>query len=43
MPLGYTLEELCSAAVDLVEANGVAPCYIRPIAFRGYGEVGVTR
>ncbi len=42
MPLGYTLDELCSAAVDLVEANGVAPCYIRPIAFRGYGEVGVN-
>src|SRR5260221_6036233 len=42
MPLGYTLEELCSAVVDLVEANGVAPCYVRPIAFRGYGEIGVN-
>jgi len=42
MPLGYTLEELCSAAVDVVEANGVAPCYIRPIALRGYGEIGVN-
>jgi len=42
MPLDYTLEELCSAAVDVVEANGVAPCYIRPIAFRGYGEIGVN-
>ena len=42
MPLGYSLEELCAAAVELVEANGVAPCYVRPIAFRGYGEVGVN-
>ena len=42
MPIAYSLEELCSAVVDLVEANGVAPCYIRPIAFRGYGEVGVN-
>ena len=42
MPLGYSQEEMCSAAVELVEANGVAPCYIRPIAFRGYGEVGVN-
>ena len=42
MPIGYTLEELCSGVVDLVEANGVAPCYIRPIAFRGYGEIGVN-
>jgi branched-chain amino acid aminotransferase len=42
MPINYTLEELCSGVVDLVEANGVAPCYIRPIAFRGYGEIGVN-
>ena len=42
MPLKYSLEELCSAVVDLVEANGIAPCYIRPIAFRGYGEIGVN-
>jgi len=42
MVLPYSLEELCSAVVDLVEANGVAPCYIRPIAFRGYGEIGVN-
>jgi branched-chain amino acid aminotransferase len=42
MPLPYTLEELCSAVVDVVEANGVVPCYIRPIAMRGYGEIGVN-
>jgi len=42
MPLPYTLEELCSAVVDVIEANGIAPCYIRPIAFRGYGEIGVN-
>jgi branched-chain amino acid aminotransferase len=42
MPIKYSLEELCSAVVDVVEANGVAPCYIRPIALRGYGEIGVN-
>ena len=42
MPVGYSLDELCEAVVELVEANGVAPCYIRPIAFRGYGEIGVN-
>lgn len=42
MELPYTLEQLNSAVVDLVEANGVAPCYIRPIAIRGYGEIGVS-
>jgi branched-chain amino acid aminotransferase len=42
MPVGYTLEELCAAVVDVVEANGVAPCYVRPIVMRGYGEIGVN-
>jgi branched-chain amino acid aminotransferase len=42
MALPYTLDELCAAVVDVIEANGVAPCYIRPIALRGYGEIGVN-
>jgi branched-chain amino acid aminotransferase len=36
------VEQLSDAVIDVVEANGVTPCYIRPIAFRGYGEVGVN-
>jgi branched-chain amino acid aminotransferase len=42
MPLPYTLEQLNEAVVELIEANGVTPCYIRPVAFRGYGEIGVN-
>jgi branched-chain amino acid aminotransferase len=42
MPLGFSVEELSQAVIDTVEANGVAPCYIRPVAFRGYGEAGVN-
>ncbi len=42
MLLPYSQDQLCSAVVDLVEANKVAPCYIRPVAFRGYGEIGVN-
>jgi branched-chain amino acid aminotransferase len=42
MPLPYSLDELCAAVVDIIEANAIAPCYIRPIALRGYGEVGVN-
>jgi branched-chain amino acid aminotransferase len=42
MPLSYTVDQLSQAVVDVIEANGVAPCYIRPIAFRGYGEIGVN-
>ena len=42
MDLLFTLEELCAGVVELIEANGVTPCYIRPIALRGYGEIGVS-
>lgn len=42
MPISYTLDQLSQAVVDVVESNGVAPCYIRPFAFRGYGEIGVN-
>ena len=38
----YSLEQLCDAACHLVAANGVWPCYIRPIVLRGYGEAGVN-
>jgi branched-chain amino acid aminotransferase len=37
----YSVEELISGMTDLVRANGVWPCYVRPIVFRGYGEAGV--
>ena len=42
MSLPYTQDQLVAAVIDVIEANGVAPCYIRPIAFRGYGEIGVN-
>ena len=42
MPLGYSVPDMQQAVIDLVEANGIAPCYIRPVAFRGYGEMGVN-
>jgi branched-chain amino acid aminotransferase len=42
MDVGFSAEELITAMTDLVRANGIWPCYIRPIAFRGYGDAGVT-
>lgn len=42
MDLRYSLDQLISGVVEVVEANGIAPCYIRPVALRGYGEVGVN-
>jgi len=41
MDLAYTAEQIAQACVELVEVNKVTPCYIRPVAFRGYGEAGV--
>jgi branched-chain amino acid aminotransferase len=38
----YTRDEIVSAIVELVKINRMAPCYIRPIILRGYGEAGVN-
>jgi len=38
----FARDEIVSAMVELVKKNGVWPCYIRPVVFRGYGEVGVN-
>ncbi len=42
MDLGYSLEELRAACHELIAANGLPECYLRPIAFYGYGELGVS-
>ena len=42
MDLPYSVEELRTAAWDLIGANGLPSCYLRPIAFFGYGELGVS-
>jgi branched-chain amino acid aminotransferase len=41
MELPYSVDELRSACHEVVAANGLAECYLRPIAFYGYGELGV--
>ena len=40
--LGFTAEELGEAMLELVRVNQMDACYIRPIAFRGYGDIGVN-
>ena len=42
MDLPYSVAELRSATHELVKANGLPTCYLRPIAFYGYGELGVA-
>ena len=41
MELPYTVEELRAATHELVRTNGLPAVYIRPIAFFGYGSLGV--
>jgi branched-chain amino acid aminotransferase len=40
--LPYTVDELIQATKDTVVSTGLASCYIRPIAYLGYGEMGVN-
>lgn len=42
MDLGYSGKELARACVELVQKNGEKECYIRPIAFTAYGEMGLN-
>src|SRR5712664_935694 len=41
IPMKYGTEELADAMVELVRLNRMDSCYFRPIALRGYGDVGV--
>ncbi len=42
MEMPYTLDELCEAVLETVRASGLESCYIRPVAFRGMGPMGVN-
>jgi branched-chain amino acid aminotransferase len=41
MTLPHSVEELIGATHELLSANGLPACYVRPIAFYGYGTLGV--
>ncbi len=41
MDIPYSVEDICKAVIDTVKINNLKKCYIRPVAFRGYGELGV--
>ena len=42
MTLPYSVEELRAACMEAIAVNGLPVCYLRPIAFYGYGELGVA-
>jgi branched-chain amino acid aminotransferase len=42
MQLPFSIDELRAACNELITTNGLPECYLRPIAFYGYGELGVA-
>jgi branched-chain amino acid aminotransferase len=42
MEIPYSVEELRQASHELISVNGLPECYLRPIAFYGYGQLGVS-
>jgi branched-chain amino acid aminotransferase len=38
----YSPEAIIEAVRDTIRANGLAECYIRPLVYRGYGEMGLN-
>jgi branched-chain amino acid aminotransferase len=41
MDVPFSIEQLTDATLDLIQTNSLKSCYVRPIALRGYGNIGV--
>jgi branched-chain amino acid aminotransferase len=41
LEIPYSTDEIREATKELIRRNGLRSCYIRPLAFRGYGEMGL--
>jgi branched-chain amino acid aminotransferase len=37
----YTIEQLMQACIDIVKANKMSSCYLRPLMYLGYGALGL--
>lgn len=42
MPIDYTLEQLNQACREVVRANDLGQCYLRPVAYRDLGGFGLS-
>jgi branched-chain amino acid aminotransferase len=42
MDIPYSMEAITDAIKELIRANGLNACYVRPVVLRGYGEMGVN-
>ncbi len=41
MKIPYTKEQINQAIIDLIKINRLEECYIRPVVYRGYEQLGV--
>ena len=41
LEMPYSTEQVRAATHELISRNGLGSCYIRPLAFRGYGSLGL--
>jgi branched-chain amino acid aminotransferase len=41
MPMPFDHAQIRAATLELIARNGMRSCYIRPIAYRGYGTMGL--
>jgi branched-chain amino acid aminotransferase len=41
LPMPYSVEEIRTATHELLRRNELRSCYLRPLIFRGYGEMGL--
>ncbi len=41
LPMTYTEEQVCKACIEVVSANKLGSCYLRPLAFVGDGAMGL--
>jgi branched-chain amino acid aminotransferase len=42
LDIPHTVEELVEATKETVRVNGLSSCYVRPLVYLGYGEMGLN-
>ncbi|MFQ5999126.1 MAG: aminotransferase class IV, partial [Candidatus Bathyarchaeia archaeon] len=42
MEMSYSQQDFMNFCKETVRANAVRSCYVRPLVFRGYGEMGLN-
>ncbi len=42
MEIPYEASELVAASKEVIKVNGLKSAYVRPVAFKGYGSIGVV-